>query len=106
MDKVKFVGREKELKVLNRIYNTDRFEFAVIYGRRRVGKTTLINEFAKDKKTIYFTGIESSFKQNLENFSKSVMECLFGQNVNTTFNSFQDAFEYVFVKSQTEKLII
>lgn len=78
----------------------------MIYGRRRVGKTTLINEFAKDKKTIYFTGIESSFKQNLENFSKSVMECLFGQKVNTTFNSFQDAFEYVFVKSQTEKLIL
>ena len=106
MNQVRFIGREKELNVLNRIYSTEKFEFAVIYGRRRVGKTTLINEFAKDKKTIYFTGIESSFKQNLENFSKSVMECLFGQNVNTTFNSFQDAFEYVFVKSQTEKLIL
>ena len=49
-----FVGREKELTALNRLYAGDRFEFVVIYGRRRVGKTTLINQFLKEKKNIYF----------------------------------------------------
>ena len=36
-----FIGRERELKTLNTLYTSDRFQFAVIYGRRRVGKTAL-----------------------------------------------------------------
>ena len=40
-----FIGREKELENLNRLYASDKFEFAVLYGRRRVGKTAIINEF-------------------------------------------------------------
>ena len=38
-----FIGRERELTALNRLYGSDKFEFAVIYGRRRVGQTALIN---------------------------------------------------------------
>ena len=44
-----FIGREKELGNLNRLYASDKFEFTVIYGRRRVGKTAIINEFTKAK---------------------------------------------------------
>lgn len=55
-----FIGREKELATLNRLYNSDKFEFAVIYGRRRVGKTALISHFIQDKKAIYFMGVESN----------------------------------------------
>ena len=51
-----FIGRERELAALNKLYASDKFEFAVIYGRRRVGKTALINQFIKDKKAVYFTG--------------------------------------------------
>ena len=69
-----FIGREQELASLNRLYTSDKFEFAVIYGRRRVGKTALINEFIKDKKAIYFMGVESNEKQNLENFSRNILE--------------------------------
>ena len=49
-----FIGRENELNTLNRLYNSDKFEFVVIYGRRRVGKTALINEFVNDKDNIFF----------------------------------------------------
>ena len=59
-----FIGRKRELSELNRLYNSDKFEFAVIYGRRRVGKTELINQFINDKKAIYFTGVETNAKQN------------------------------------------
>ena len=55
-----FIGREQELAELNRLYQTDRFQFPVIYGRRRVGKTALINEFIKEKEAIYFTGVETN----------------------------------------------
>ena len=53
-----FIGRERELAALSRLYGSERFEFAVIYGRRRVGKTALIREFIKDKRAIYFMGVE------------------------------------------------
>ena len=49
-----FYCREKELRDLNKRYNRGEFECIVIYGRRRVGKTALINEFCKDKPTISF----------------------------------------------------
>ena len=51
-----FIGRTKELNALEKLYKSDKFEFAVIYGRRRVGKTALINQFIADKKSIYFMG--------------------------------------------------
>ena len=67
-----FIGREKELSKLTQLYNTNTFQFPVIYGRRRVGKTALINEFIKDKESIFFTGLESTVSQNLENLSRAI----------------------------------
>ena len=55
-----FIGREKELDALEKLYKSGKFEFVVIYGRRRVGKTALINHFIDDKKAVYFTGVESN----------------------------------------------
>ena len=101
-----FIGREQELSQLNRLYSSDKFEFAVIYGRRRVGKTALINEFIKDKAAVSFTGVETNAKQNLENFSKCVLE--FGTDVqsNFSFASFQDALEYVFKLSEKQRFVL
>lgn len=101
-----FIGREKELNSLNKMHRSDKFEFAVIYGRRRVGKTALINEFIGEKKAIYFMGIESNAKQNLENFSKSIMEYNTGVSADTSFVSFQAALEYVFMLAEKERLIL
>ncbi|CEG11660.1 conserved hypothetical protein [groundwater metagenome] len=51
---MKFVNRQEELKSLEDRYRTNKAEFVVIYGRRRVGKTELIAQFCKDKKSIYY----------------------------------------------------
>lgn len=101
-----FIGRERELDSLNKLYTSNKFEFAVIYGRRRVGKTALITQFIKDKKAIYFMGVESNAKQNLENFSKNILEFGTGISVETTFVSFQSALEYVFKLAENERLIL
>ncbi len=101
-----FIGREREMNSLNRLYTSDRFEFAVIYGRRRVGKSALINEFIKDKNTIYFMGVESNAAQNLENFSKTIMEFGTGVPAQMAFVSFQAALEYVFQLAEKERLIL
>ena len=101
-----FIGRERELNALDNLYKSDKFEFAVIYGRRRVGKTALINQFISDKKAIYFMGVESNAKQNLENFSKSIMEFANGIETESSFLSFQAAFEYVFKLVEKERIIL
>ena len=101
-----FIGRKRELNALNKLYKSNKFEFAVIYGRRRVGKTALINEFIGDKKAIYFMGVESNAKQNLENFSKSIMEFASGIETESSFLSFQAALEYVFKLAENERIIL
>ncbi len=100
-----FIGRDLELATLNRLYASQRFEFAVIYGRRRVGKTALISRFIEGKKAIYFMGVESNARQNLENLSKSIME-VSGVTAALSFASFQDALEHVFQLSQNERIIL
>lgn len=101
-----FIGRNTELKTLDTLYRSNKFEFAVIYGRRRVGKTALINEFSKDKDTIFFTGVETNAKQNLENFSRCIMEYQTGFAVDSSFASFQAALEYVFQLAQKKRLVM
>lgn len=49
-----FINRNQELESLNREYNSEDFSFTVIYGRRRVGKTELIQQFVKGKPHIFF----------------------------------------------------
>ena len=68
-----FVGRERELRSLNERYKSGKFECVILYGRRRVGKTALINRFLRGKPSIYFMGVESNAKQNLENLIKSIL---------------------------------
>ena len=101
-----FIGRERELNALERLYQSNKFEFAVIYGRRRVGKTALINKFIDNKNAIYFMGVESNAKQNLENLSKSIMEYVSGAEIDSIFSSFQSALEYVFKLSEKERIIL
>ncbi len=101
-----FIGRQKELERLNKLYQAGEFEFVVIYGRRRVGKTALVNEFVKDKDAIFFTGVETNDKQNLENFSKCVLEHGMGITADTTFASFQTALEYVFLLAENKRMVL
>ena len=101
-----FIGRERELKALNNLYQSDKFEFVVLYGRRRVGKTALINAFIDNKKNIYFMGVESNAKQNLENFSNSIFEYQTGIQADTSFASFQAALEFVFRLAEKERIIL
>ena len=101
-----FIGREREFNSLEKLYASDKFEFAVIYGKRRVGKTALLNHFIRNKKAIYFMGVESNDKQNLENFSKNILEYGVGIQADTAFLSFQAALEYVFQLAEKERLIL
>ena len=67
-----FYCRKKELAEMNRLYLNNKFECVIIYGRRRIGKTALINEFCKNKKTIFFSALNATANENLESLSKAI----------------------------------
>ena len=99
------IGRERELKSLNERYQSGKFQFLPIYGRRRVGKTTLIKEFIKDKKAIFFTASESGKNHNLRNLSSAIYEFVSGTVAELSYGSFEAAFDVILEASKKEKLV-
>ena len=102
-----FTGRTEELGELTRLYETDRFQCVIIYGRRRVGKTALISEFIKDKEAIYFVGQETNAKENLESLSEAVFSLSHDFSESSPyFKSYKDAIDTVFRLAETKRIII
>ncbi|MDR1157817.1 MAG: ATP-binding protein [Oscillospiraceae bacterium] len=100
-----FVGRERELASLDALNRHGGFQFAVIYGRRRVGKTTLIHAFCRGKKYIYFVAVESTAKENLALLSRQILTVLAPEAPPNPFGSFYEAIEYVFAHARRERII-
>jgi len=97
-----FIGREAELKKLNEMYCSGRFEFVVIYGRRRVGKTTLIREFIKGKNNMFFAANESTALDNLASLSR----CIGGGNNAPVYRDFESALSTIFEKANNERFVL
>src|SRR5512138_159690 len=67
-----FINRHAELAQFNRLYQSHRAEFLILYGRRRVGKTELLRVFCQDKPHIYFIASLSSDSNQLADFSQQI----------------------------------
>ena len=72
----RFVDREQEMATLQSEYDRDGSALVVLYGRRRVGKTTLISEFIKNKKALFFLASEESESQNRLAFQEKAADFL------------------------------
>ena len=70
----KFINREWELSALNEQFMRAESSLFVIYGRRRIGKTTLIAEFIKDKKALYFLADKETETQSQKRFAGLLAE--------------------------------
>lgn len=68
---MRFIGRKNELHTLNTEYNRNS-SFVVIYGRRRVGKTTLIKEFLKNKSAFYYLATEELESQSMKRLANVI----------------------------------
>ena len=95
--KMRFINREQELSLLEAEYSRDGASFVVIYGRRRTGKTTLIQQFIKNKplKVYLFANEEAPFQQinRFKNIIAQIYEDKFALSIN--FNSWHQLFEYL-----------
>lgn len=104
-----FFGRSREFTKLEELYKSNQFEFAVFYGRRRVGKTTLINEFVADKKFAYFMAIEGTKQENLKGLSASVLTFQDSDDavIKPSFGDYEELLSYIDQLARSgERLII
>ncbi len=101
-----FYCRKEELRIMNRRYDKGRFECIVIYGRRRIGKTALINEFCKGKETIYFSALNASSGENLEALSKAIYLCKNPEGSNApTYQSYADALDEITAMAKQRRIV-
>jgi AAA+ ATPase superfamily predicted ATPase len=102
-----FVDRVKELSLLNDEYVHTNFRFSVIYGRRRVGKTTLIKEYIKKKSAIYFLVTLETKNMVLRRFQNLVADFFNDDFLRSIeLDNFDKLFEYISKKKLEKKLII
>lgn len=102
----KFIGRKSELDALEKLYNSSGFQMTVIYGRRRIGKSTLIKEFIKGKKAVFFTATRVGIHRNLELFGKQVLETLSPAAGALAFESMDALFTFIGDSCKKERTII
>jgi len=65
-----FVGRTRELELLEGCYKSKQSSFIPIYGRRRVGKSQLILQFLKGKRGVYYVGKQAAAGMQIQEFMK------------------------------------
>jgi len=68
---MKFINRTKETTFIQKEFDSSRSSFLIVYGKRRIGKTELIKESAKNKKFLYFLGRQVNNKDNLDQISQA-----------------------------------
>lgn len=103
---MKFIGRQRELDSLENEYRKDG-GFAVIYGRRRVGKTTLIKQFIKDKTAFYFLATEEVEAQSMKRFT-GVISRTTGNSLlqRAAFSDWLDLFRIIADYRPSEKKVL
>lgn len=105
-----FFGREKELRIIHQFLNTDKFQGFLIYGRRRVGKSSLIKKSLEgyQGKIVYFQALNNvTSKVNLLQLN-SLLQIVYPNAliVPETFSDFKEAFEFIFKESLKEDTVL
>lgn len=101
-----FVGRYEELKAIQAVLDKKNGSI-LVYGKRKVGKTTLILEALKSSKdtTVYYECLKSSMQDNINEFV-SVLVKTKVLPVQIGFSSFQEVFQYLNTLDKTLNIII
>ena len=101
-----FLGREKEVATLRSQLNDKGKTAVLVYGKRRVGKTTLITEAARsfDGKLISYMCVQSTLEGNLDLMSKSISVVLGIPEVK--FQTLKDIFDYLGKQNESFLFVI
>ncbi|TET66104.1 MAG: ATP-binding protein [Candidatus Aminicenantes bacterium] len=92
-----FVNRIEELNYLEKLNKERGARLYIIYGRRRIGKTELLRQFAKDKKHLFFSSDLSSEQEQLRQFTEKIYQLTKESFLETqSFNSWESLLRYLF----------
>ena len=100
------IGRKKELGIFKKIISSNKAEFVAVYGRRRVGKTFLINEYFSKEADLFLSlqgKKDGSMEEQLFHFKRMLEEAFFNNQPISRLASWEDAFELL-VKVTEERI--
>lgn len=105
-----FIGREHELAKLEQLYAANTSKLVVVYGRRRIGKSALIEQFMKNKNALHFEGLEgASTKEQLAqliyDLSEQVNDPILKEIKPSTWQPILDYLTKVFSQSKTKTIL-
>ena len=95
------IGRKKELNALNERYDSGKFEMVPVFGRRRVGKTTLLKEFIKGRNGVYFSATRGSLDVNISKLASKVLG-----TASPVRMPLEDLFNEIRIRSETERYVL
>ncbi len=103
----RFLGRAGELAVLEELAASGKAELFVLYGRRRVGKTELLQQLCKSRRAVYFLAAQVRDRDNLRAFRAALQEGLNDPLVeNVEFTDWSAALGYAAERAGDERLIV
>jgi len=100
----KFTDRKKEIAFLEKKYKETSAQVIVIYGRRRVGKSCLIQEFIKNKRSVYYLASKTVPDLQIGDFIESVSRALDDNKITDLKNDWETVIKHL-TESQ-ERIII
>ena len=100
-----FIGRAIELNELTKSYKNVGASVFELYAPVNAGKTTLLEEFCRNKDTIFFTAADDSGRANLAGFSGQVL-AHYGDTVHKPFILWSEALRYIVDKQQGRRIIV
>jgi AAA+ ATPase superfamily predicted ATPase len=105
---MEFIDRREELKELERLHKIAGAKMVLVYGRRRVGKTRLLQEFTRGKQAIFYTADARTEPDQLEEFGARVAEYLGPQAALARFGSWADSLSYLMdeLSRQRRKVVL
>jgi AAA+ ATPase superfamily predicted ATPase len=102
-----FLGRERDLAFLEELYSSGKPELFVLYGRRRVGKTELLQQFCQPRRSIYFLAAQVRDRDNLRAFRTAIAES-FGDGLasQVEFPDWASALGYLSERAGSERRVV
>jgi hypothetical protein len=109
--KFKFLDRQRELELLDRLWNSSHAEFLILYGRRRIGKTALLIEWIRrrSQRTLYWVASPTSAAAQLRSFSQAVYNFSSPEAPapdTFTYATWEQAFQQVAALAEKERLAL
>ena len=101
-----FIGRDQELAVLTELADRGRPELFVLYGRRRVGKTELLQQFCEGRRAVYFQAAQLREKDNLRAYRDALADGLGESIAAVELPDWEAALEFTCERAADERLVV